>query len=174
MRLVAAAEILGERERQAGDDELADERADEPVRVEARPFVGVGSHHRRQRRVGQIDRGIGGHQQHVGRARVNDLARLAKVGRGESQDREHRVRNGAKQNVGTELAPPGLRPIRDDADDRINGHVPEPGDQHDRAGGSGGYLINVGVEEQQPEPHHVPDEMRGGVAQAVTQLFLET
>jgi len=77
---VAAAEIFRQRQRQTGNNKLADKGADEAILVDPRSFIGIGTHHCGQRRIGQIDRRVRGHQQDVSGAGVENFARLSKMG----------------------------------------------------------------------------------------------
>ena len=77
--------LCDQRQRQGLDDELADQRAHEPVAATGCCARRVARHHAHQRRVGRVVRRVEHHHERVGDVGVDQLAGRADVRRHEGQ-----------------------------------------------------------------------------------------
>jgi hypothetical protein len=80
-------------------------------------------------------------------------------------------RHGRPQDPRAELPPLRVRAVRDDTHERVEDGVPHAHDQEERTGCRGRDAERVGVEGELEHQHRLEDEVRRGVAEAVTDLL---
>jgi len=173
LRLAAATQDPGQRPDGYRHQEASHHRHPEPPGLEPGPFVLVGGHHPGQCRVGNVDGGIGGHQQRIGDVGIDEFVSQGHVRGDERRDCEHGIGNGHPKKPGTIPTPSGPRAVCHGPHDRIGDGIEEADD--DQEGSCGGSLdaIDVRVEIHQDVDDGLIDDVAGHVAQAVSELFPE-
>ena len=172
--VMADGELGDERQRETTDDELRDVHGDKAERVEPGAFVEIGGHDTAQRRIRHVVHRVERHQHRVGDDGVGDHGPIAPAfGRGVGEDHDHGPRDRRPQNPRPEPAPAGAGSVRQHTHDRIEQRVPQTRPEQDGGRGAGRQPEHVGVEIQLEQDHRHEDEVRGGVASAVSDLLAD-
>ena len=172
-RVLVAAEVLGQRLGRVDDQEYRQERHHETVRAGAGAILGIRRQHPEQRRVRDIDGRIRHHHEGQRDVRVDDPRRAAERRRREGQHRRYCHRHAHPQQVRAEVAPAAVGAVRDRADHRVDERIRNARDEHHRAHRRGAEQEHVGIKLGYEYREHLPEEVRGKVAEPVADLLLD-
>ena len=168
----AATELVHQRQRQALHHELGHRGRHKANGSDARAFLNIARHHAAQRTVRCIIKRIERHEQHIGDTGVEgDQSLVLNAGIVKCQHIEHHERQSRPHDPRAELAPAGLRLVRQDAHRRIHEGIHDTGNQQHGARDGSFKPEYIRVKLQLVNHHHLEDEVRRRVAQRIADFF---
>ena len=172
--IVAFGELGYQRQREAADDELGDIDGDEAEGSELGALIQVAGHDAAQGGVRHVVHRVERHHHRVCDCGVCDQgAHVPTPGRGVGENHYDCPGYRRPQDPRTEPAPARVGAVGEDAHDRVEHRVPQPGPKQNGGGGAGGQAEGVGVKVRLEENHRHEDEIRGRVGGAVARHFKE-
>jgi hypothetical protein len=171
--LAATTQFHDEHHKRRVGHDATELRERHPIAVEAGAFQRIIRHHAGQRAVGDVDGGIEQHQEIIGDPGPHELAGRAEIERGEGEDEDDGQRQAQPDQIGPEPAPAGLRAVRHGTDEKVHHAIRAAGKHQHRACSRRGDAEDVGVIKHDEIHHQRPDEVAGGVAEAITDFFLK-
>ena len=135
---------------------------------------GIGCHDAEQRGIGDVDERVDHHHQRIGHIGVDRPGARRPVGRQKKEDSAHPERQGAPQQIGSELAPSAVRPVGNGPENGIVHRIPDPRNEEHRPDNRGRKSEDVGIEEEQIHAEELPEHRRCRISQAVSDLLLQS